>query len=69
MLESATSIYENFDSKFCRTTTGMQSGLDSFEESRLVMIFLTNLRVTRVLYSFGLVLEGEKCRETPESPR
>ena len=44
--------------QFFRTTTGIQSGPDAFDKSRLVMNFLTNLAVTEI-YSFRLVLQGE----------
>ena len=37
--------------------TGIQPGPDTFDESTLVMIFLINLGVTSILYSFRLVLE------------
>ena len=45
------------------------SGPDTFDESRLVMILLTHLRVTWILYSFRLVLEGNAGKEIPESSR
>ena len=35
------SMYENLGSQFCRTITGIQSGLDAFNETRWVMILLT----------------------------
>ena len=33
------------------------------------MTFLSNLRVTGILYSFRLVQEGEEGKEIPESSR
>ena len=47
----------------------MQSGPDAFDESRFVMTFLTILRVTEILCSFRLVLEGKTGKEIPESSR
>ena len=44
-------------------------GQDAFDESRLVMTFLTFLRVTHVLCNFRLVLEGKAGEEIPESSR
>ena len=62
-------MYENLGSQFFTTTTGIQSGLDAFDESRFVMTFLTILRVMEILYSFRLVLEGKIGKEIPESSR
>ena len=39
-------MYESSDSHLPRATTGIQSGPDAFDKSRLVMSFLTNLGVT-----------------------
>ena len=50
-----------------RTTTGIQSGPDAIDESRLVMTFLTILGVMEVLSCLRLVLEGKTCKEIPES--
>ena len=52
-----------------RTTTGIQSGSDTFDESRFVMTFLTVLGVTEILYSSILVLEWKMGKEIPESSR
>ena len=52
-------MYESSGLQFFRTTTGILSGPDAFDKSRLVMNFLTNLVVTEILYSFRLVLQGE----------
>ena len=71
-------MYESSGSQFFRTTTGIQSGPDAFDESRFIMIFdesrfimtyLTNLEVTEILCSFRLVLEGKTGKEIPESSR
>ena len=62
-------MYESSGSQFFRTTTGIQSGPDAFDESRFAMTFLTILRVTEILCSFRLVLEGKTGKEIPESSR
>ena len=54
---------------FFRTTTGIQSGPDAFHKSRFAMTFLTILRVTEILRSFRLVLEGKASKAIPESSR
>ena len=61
--------YESSGSQFFRTTTGIQSGPDAFDESRFVMTFLTILGVIDILCSFRLVLEGKTGKEIPESSR
>ena len=62
-------MYESSGSQFFRTTTGIQSGPDAFDESRFVMTFLTILGVMDILCSFRLVLEGKTGKEIPESSR
>ena len=62
-------MYESSDSQFFRTTTGIQSGPDAFDESRFVMTFLTILGVTEILCSFRLILEGKTGKEIPKSSR
>ena len=62
-------MYESLDSQFFRTTTGIQSEPDTFDDSRFVMTFLTILEVMEILCSFRLVLEGKTGREIPESSR
>ena len=47
----------------------MQSGPDAFDKSRFIVTFLTILRVTEILCSFKLVLEGKTGKEIPESSR
>ena len=66
---SSASLYESSGSQFFRTTTGIQSGPDDFDEPRFVMTFLTILGVTEILCSFRLVLEGKRGKEIPESSR
>ena len=62
-------MYESSGSQIFRTTTGIQSGPDAFHKSRFITTFLTILRVTEILCSFKLVLEGKTGKETPESSR
>ena len=62
-------MYKSSGSQFFRTTTGIQSGPDAFDESRFVMTFLTILGVMEILCSFRLVLEGKTGKEIPESSR
>ena len=62
-------MYESSGSQFFRTTTGIQSGPDAFDESRFVMTFLTIFGVMDILCSFRLVLEGKTGKEIPESSR
>ena len=62
-------MYENPGSQFFRTTTGIQSGPDAFDESRFVMTFLTILGVMEIVCSFRLVLEGKTGKEIPVSSR
>ena len=58
-------MYESSGSQFFRTTTGIQSGPDAFDKSRLVMTFLNDLGVTEIC-SFRLVLEGKTGEEIIE---
>ena len=62
-------MYESPGSQFSRTTTGVQSGPEAFDESRFVMTFLTILRVTEILYRYRLVPEGKTSKEISESLR
>ena len=68
-MQNSASMYESSGSQFSRTATGIQSGLDIFDESRFVMTFLTVLVVTIILCSFRLVLEGKTGKEIAESSR
>ena len=45
ILTSSASMSERSGPQFFRTTTGIQSGPDAFDESRFVMTFLTILGV------------------------
>ena len=52
-------MYKSSDSQIFRTTTGIQLGPDTFNKSKLVMTFLTNLGVTEILHRFKSVIEGK----------
>ena len=62
-------MYESSGLQFFRTTTGIQSEPDTFDESRFVMIFLRIMGVMEILCSFRLVLEGKTGKEIPEPLR
>ena len=65
ILKTSSSMSESFGSQFFRTTTGIQSRAEIFDESRLVMSFLTNFGITGILCSFRLVLERSADKEIP----
>ena len=67
-MKGSANMYESSGSQFLRTTTGIQSGPDAFDKSRIVMTFLTILGVTETC-SFRLVLEGKKGKKILESSR
>ena len=69
ILKSLGSMYESSGSQFYRTTTGIKSGPDAFDESRFIMTFLTILGVMEILCNLRLVLEGKTGKEIPESSR
>ena len=52
--------------QFFRTITGILSGPDTFDKSRLIMTFSNVLGVTKILCSFRLVLEAKTGKELPE---
>ena len=62
-------MYESSGSQFFRTTTGIQSRPDAFDESRFVMTFLIILGVMEILCTFRLVPEGKTVKVIPESSR
>ena len=62
-------MYESSGSQFFRTTTGIQLGPDTFDESSFVMTFLSILELKEILCSFRLVLEVKSGKEIPESSR
>ena len=55
--------------QFFRTAIEIQSGPDTFDESRFVMTFLTILGVMEIVSSFRLVLKGKIGKKIPESSR
>ena len=55
-----------YSSQFFRDTTDIQSGADTFDDSRFIMTFLTIFRVTEMLCSFILVLAGNTGKEIPD---
>ena len=65
-MKSSANLYESSGSQFLRTTTGIQSGPDAFDESRFVMTLLT---ILGVICSFRLVLEGKASEQVLESSR
>ena len=56
-MKSSAGMYESSGSQFFRTTIGIQSGPDAFDESRFVLTFLTILGVTEILRSVRFILE------------
>ena len=63
------SYYMKFQagSHFLWTTTGIQSGPDTFHRSRFIMTFWTKLGVTEILCSVRLVVEGKVGKGIPKS--
>ena len=68
-LKSSASMNESLGSQFFRTTTGLQSGPDTLDESSFIMTVLTVLGVIEILCSFRLVLQGKTGKEIPEPSR
>ena len=66
ILTSSASLYKSSGLWLFRTTTAIQWGSDAFDKSRLVMTFLTILKVTEILCIFRLVPEGKAGKEIPE---
>ena len=60
-------MYESSSLQFVRTTSGIQSGPEAFDESRFAMTFLAILEVTEILCSVRLVIEQKIGKEIPES--
>ena len=69
ILKGSASMYEGSSLNFFRTTTGLQSGPDIFDELRFVMTFLTILGVKQILYSLKIVLEGKVGKGMLKSSR
>ena len=61
-------MYESSGSQFFRTTTEIQSGLDTFDVPKFIMNFLTILWVTEI-YTFKLNLVEKTGKKLPESSR
>ena len=66
ILKSSASMYESLDSQFFITTTGIQSGPHTFDESKFIMTFLSILGVTEILCNFRLVVEAKTGKDIPE---
>ena len=64
---SSANIYKSSDPQFLRTTTGIQTRLDAFDESRLVINFLTNSGVIQALCCFKLVQERKAGKQIESS--
>ena len=69
ILKGSASMYEGSSSHFFRTTTGLQSGPDIFDELRFVMTFLTILGVKKILCSLKIVLEAKVGKGMLKSSR
>ena len=69
ILKSSASMYESPVSQFFRTSTGIQSGPDAFDESRFAITFITILGITEILCSFRLVLQEKRGKDIPKWPR
>ena len=69
IVKSSVSMYESLDSKFFRTTLGIQSGTTTSDKSSLDVTILTNSKVKGLSYSFRLVLEGKTSRDITWSSR
>ena len=63
LLKSSASMWGNSGSQFLRETIEIQSGPDTFDESRFLMTPLTILGVIEILCSLRLVLEGKTGNE------
>ena len=61
-------MYKSSGCQCFRTTTGIQSEPDVFDESRFIMSFLTMLGIIKRLCGFRLVLD-KTGKEIPESSR
>ena len=62
-------MYESLSLQFFRTTTGIQSGEDTSDESRFVKTFLSILGIMEILCNFRLVLDRKTGKEIPGSSR
>ena len=64
-MKGSARTYESPGPQFFITASGIQSGPDSFDESRSVITFLTISGVTEIC-TFRLVLEGKTGKEIPQ---
>ena len=62
-------MQESSGSQFFRTPTGILSGPDAFDKSKLIMTFLTILGDTEIFCNFRLVIEGKTGTEIPLSSK
>ena len=62
-------MHGSSDPQFLTLTTGIQPGPDALTKSRFIMTFITILGVTKILWSFRLVLKGTAGKGIPESSR
>ena len=67
--KSSASMYESSGSQFFICNTRIKSGADALDEKKFVLTFFTILRVTKILCSFRLVLEGKTGKEISELSR
>ena len=63
ILKSSARMYESSGSQFFRTTARIQSGPDTFGESRLFMTFLSNFGATEILCKFRSILDGKTDKD------
>ena len=66
-MKSSASMYETSGLQFFRTTTGIKSGPEAFDESRFVKTLVTTFGLTKILCSVRLVQEGKTGKERLES--
>ena len=52
ILKSSANMYESSGSQFFRTTTGIQSGRDTFDKSRFVMAFFAFISFSEFCFRF-----------------
>ena len=69
ILKSSANVYEIPILQLFRNNTVIKSRLDTFDDSGLVITFLTNFADARILYSLRLVLEAKAVKEIPGSSR
>ena len=65
ILKSSASMYESSGSKFFRRTTEVQSGLDTFDESRFIKTFLTILELWKYYAVSDQFQMGKQVKRLP----